>query len=680
MKLKWILSGVAALLVAAVVAVYAVLSTMDFEDLRGVIEAKAEEATGRKLKIAGAIDLQISLTPAISLEDVTFANAPWGSRAAMISVKRFEVEVALLPLISGDIQVNRLVLVEPDILLETNAKGRGNWEMKAAKEEKKEPEKEAAELPSINQVAIRDGRLTYRNGKTGEEIVLRLNEFVGSADSPSSPLTIAFDGAYNDAPLTIQGTLGALSALTGDQAYPVDLKIEAGGASLAIKGSIAEPMEGQGIDLKVEAKGESLATLGALTGAALPPLGPYSLSAQVIQEKKAYRLTGLAVRIGGSDIAGSGSLSLGGKRPSISGSFTAGTLDLADFQGPGAESAPSRSGDRRFVFTEEPLPLAALKSVDAKIKLSVGKLRVKPGMELADMDVELSLKGGRLQVSSFKAGVAGGKVAGSFSLDAGKKVPPLKVKLTATQIDYGGLLKQLEVSDGISGRLDGSVNLSGAGASPRAIASSLNGRIEVVGEKGSMSSSLLKGAATGLFQMLGGWRESGDDLNINCVVARLPVKGGVMTSEVILLDTSTMTVTGTGKVDLRSEALDLRITPQAKDAGLMSLAIPFLVKGTLAKPSYAPDPVGTAVGAAKVAGLFINPLAVGAILIGESQTADQNPCVAALNKSAQAPAAAPQQAAQPSGNIVEDTAKDAADALDSVGKGIAEGLKSLFGN
>ena len=52
---------------AVVVAGVAILSTMAFEELRGVIEAEAEKATGRKLTIAGDIDLEISLTPAITI-------------------------------------------------------------------------------------------------------------------------------------------------------------------------------------------------------------------------------------------------------------------------------------------------------------------------------------------------------------------------------------------------------------------------------------------------------------------------------------------------------------------------------------------------------------------------------------------------------------------------------------
>jgi hypothetical protein len=159
-------------------------------------------------------------------------------------------------------------------------------------------------------------------------------------------------------------------------------------------------------------------------------------------------------------------------------------------------------------------------------------------------------------------------------------------------------------------------------------------------------------------------------------------------------------VSGEGTVDLRDESLDLKVTPEAKQTSLLSLAVPFLIQGTLAEPQVLPDPLGTAVGAAKIAGLFINPLAAGAAIIAQSETTEENPCVVALNQPAQAagaPAAEPQAkstvesategaggvvggAAEGIGGVVGGAAEGVGSALEGVGEGIAEGLKGLFGN
>jgi uncharacterized protein involved in outer membrane biogenesis len=678
MKIKWILTGLLALVVAVVVAGVAVLSTMEFEELRGVIEAEAEKATGRKLTIAGDIDLEISLSPAIAVEDVRFANADWGSRPELVSVQRLELEVALLPLFSGDIQVKRLVVVAPNILLEIDAQGRGNWEMRGAAEDAAAPAPATGEmtLPNIDNAVVRDAIVVYRDGKTGEAIEVSFSKIALQRTSTGLPLEVVLEGAYNSEPFKADGAVGLIRDMVGAEPYPVRLSFAVGGATLEIDGSIAEPITGQGIDLKVQARGQDLAELGAAVGAELPALGPYDLSAQVTQDGQDFKLTALTAKVGDSDISGNATLKLGDKQPALSGSFTSANLNLGDLApADGVAAAPAAAGDQRYVFTEDPLPLEGLKAVDANIKLNAKRLVLPNGLAFTDLDMALSLQGGKLTLDPFSSGFSGGTLTGSVSLDAGKTASPLAVKLSAASIDYGGLLKSLEVTDGITGSLDAKVDLRGAGASLRAIAVGLGGRIEVTGGEGSISNNLVQAAGAGLTGMLSGWTEANSDLRLNCIVVRLPVKGGVVNGEAILLDTAAATVGGQGTIDLRDETLHLKVTPQAKQTSLLSLAVPFLVQGTLAEPQVLPDPVGTAVGAAKIAGIFINPVAAGAALVAQSETSGTNPCVAALDNPAKASGDGSAQP-QPEKSAVE----SATEGVDSAIEGVGEGLKNLFGN
>lgn len=129
---KKILSILVVLTVAVVVAGVVILKTLDFNDYKDLIAEQVKAATGRDMTISGDLNLEISLNPSVVVQGVTFANAPWGSRKDMIRLKRFAAEVELIPLLSGDIRVKRLVLDGLDLLVETNAKGQGNWELKTA--------------------------------------------------------------------------------------------------------------------------------------------------------------------------------------------------------------------------------------------------------------------------------------------------------------------------------------------------------------------------------------------------------------------------------------------------------------------------------------------------------------------------------------------------------------------
>jgi len=448
MKLKWILTGIVGLLVAVVVAGYVVLSTLDLEQYRGVIEAEAKKATGRDLALAGPIDLKISLTPAITVEDVSLSNASWGSRPEMVKLKRFELQAALMPLLSGNVQVKRLILVEPDILVETDVEGRGNWVLDtgaAAGEGATEGGSESGTSGTgglnlaFDEISIVQGSLTYRDGKTGEEHRVLLDELTGGASGSDSPITLAMTGSYNDLAFAVEGTFGSFDQFNSGP-FPVQLMAEAAGATLGVEGSIAQPLAGQGADLKISAKGESLADLGAALGNALPPIGPYDVSTRVGQEGEAIKLSELTAKVGASDIAGAATVSLAGPKPAISGAFSSNLIDLADFtggaaggeqsageaagsdaSGGGTDSAPSGGG--RYVFSDDPLPLDGLQAADAEITLKAALLKLQENMELADLDLTLSLKAGRVAVQPLTAGFSGGQIQARRSISTVARQP-----------------------------------------------------------------------------------------------------------------------------------------------------------------------------------------------------------------------------------------------------------------
>ncbi len=687
-KLKRIVTGVVAVLVAAMVAGYVLLSTMDFEDLRETIQAEARAATGRDLIIAGPIDLKISLSPAIKLEQVTFANAEWGSRPEMVTLDRFEVEVALIPLFSGDIEVRRLVIVRPDILLETDSEGRGNWSLEGieeASEEAAEPaepgeeEKGVAGLPILHQVIIEDGHLTYRDGQTGEEMRVALTSFKGRAEGPTQPLSLELEGAYNDAPFKLSGTLGAFAKLA-EGPFPVELTAEAGGATVEINGVIARPMAGQGVDMKIAARGQNLADLGAVAGAELPPLGPYDVAMRVQLDGDTVVLGDLSAKVGGSDLSGQVTLAMGGTRPSVSGALTSQLLDVADFAPPATEgeAAPLAEGPASpYVFTEQTLPLDGLKAADADLKLTVATLRLQEKIELKDFDLTLSLDNGHLQVAPLLTTFANGKIEANVDLDGGKPTPTLVAAVKGTGIDYGLLLRDMEIVNDMQGTLDLDIDLRGAGGSMRAIAAGLNGKTEIVSNEGVISNKLMKIVGVGLSDIMGPLMGEEKDAKLNCIVSRFDIENGVATSRAMIFDSEAFTVTGGGTVDLRSEKLDLNMDTATREVSIASLAVPFNIGGTLKSPTFAPDVVGTAIGAAKVVGMFVvPPLAIGELIAERTVSGGGNACVEALAAVESGEALA--ESEQPS--TLETITEQPAKAIESVGEGITEGLKSLFGN
>jgi hypothetical protein len=609
-KLKRVFTVIAVLAVALVVAVYAILENLDLEYIRGLAQDKVREATGRELVIAGPIDIVVSLSPIIALEDVSFANAPWASRPKMASMKRFELQVALLPLLSGDIVVERLILVAPDILLETDENGEGNWVLSSVESKAEEASgaggsAKSSVVPTVDLLTLEDAKLAFHSGATDNTYSLFLERLHAEAEGASRSLNVTGKGNLNGAEFELTGKLGALTTLAAGTPYPVDIDLTLGKASLSLSGSIDDDRRNLGLELAVSAALPSLAALSPLVGTSLPALGPIEVSAKVTTIEGGYGVNQLTLKIGDSDLAGNADLFLGKGRPRITGKFVSKLLRAEDFSdaeasaGDGGEGGAEGGKESPYLIPSDPLPFESLQQLDAKLSLRVDRLQLSEKLDLKDLDLGLDLQAGRLIVDPMKAGLAEGSLVGRAEVRGDRQPAEIVSTFEGKDIKFGKLLRDTGVDDSLSGELDFALDLKGRGDSPHAIASTLDGRVEVFSEGGEIHNRTLKIFAVGLGSILGPLFGGKSDAQVNCIVARFDLKQGVAKSRALLFDSEAVTLAGEGKIDLRDEKLKLHFSTSTRSVSLASLAVPFTVGGTLKSPKVTANPIAAATGAAK---------------------------------------------------------------------------------
>ena len=206
-----ILKIIAGIVVVLIVAIVITINLIDVNKYKADAIQIVEDKTGRDFDISGEFNFGISLIPTVFVEGVTFANADWGSQKNMLSVGRLEVEVALIPLLSNTIHVTRLELVAPEVYLETDKHGKGNWvldiqkrmEQEAAKKKPAQP----TTLPSItvNEVRIKDAKITYKDGETGKITRVVVEEISMEAGGFDDPMELIVKAAFNDIPIALNG-------------------------------------------------------------------------------------------------------------------------------------------------------------------------------------------------------------------------------------------------------------------------------------------------------------------------------------------------------------------------------------------------------------------------------------------------------------------------------------------
>ncbi len=270
-------------LVALIAVLLVILLLVDVTVYRGQLQSGVSTVLGRSVRFEGDISLTPSLWPTIVVEDVHIANPEWASRPNFSSAERLEFQVALLPLIRGDLKILKLALEGSDILLETRPDGRNNWTFK---EKRDKP----TALPDIESLTWRRSVVAFRSGP---DRVHRLT--ISEAEAvltEGERIQIDASGTYQDVRFTLSLLGGTPSTLVAsDRPWPIKLAAQAAGATIEVEGTVTRPLEGKGFDLQIAVRGEQTEDLSSLLDVALPALGPYALSGRVTEADNRYSIT-----------------------------------------------------------------------------------------------------------------------------------------------------------------------------------------------------------------------------------------------------------------------------------------------------------------------------------------------------------------------------------------------------
>ena len=427
-------------------AILAVISFIDINQYKDTITAQVKELTGRELTLMGDLQLKVALSPTVVVEDASFANASWGSREEMVTVGRLEVEVGLIPLLSGDIRIKRFVLVDPGIYLETNEQGQGNWELdiaESAPEEGPSQEQEGLALQVID-VRIENGQISYLDAASKETTTFQFERLSLQRKGPNE-LNIALEADYNGVPVDLKGKIGLIYNLLNNKQFPLQLKGRLGEIDIVLEGQLERAMDAKGVNLTVSAKSPDLTTISKLAGNDLPAIGPLTLNTRLTDTEDGYNLSALEAKLGKSELNGDVSLNLAGKRPVVSARLDSKIIDLRFFAANDRKvrNTPSEKKSEKTVLIDRNT-LQPMRSLDANVTLKIKKIRTAE-LDLENLQTTVSLKKGKLDIKPLKVQFADSDLGGNASFDPFAKRPLITARLTSNKLDVTVFQKKQSV-------------------------------------------------------------------------------------------------------------------------------------------------------------------------------------------------------------------------------------------
>jgi AsmA protein len=158
--LKWISLGLAALLLLIVLGVAVLVWVVDPNTFRPRIEAEVKKATGRDFVLSGDIELGFFPWLALRTGPGSFGNPAGFPAEPMAAWQGAQLGVKLLPLLRGELIVDRVRLQGADLRLLRHADGHGNWEGIGSNEPPPPPGQKARHI-IVDGIEIEDSRLLF---------------------------------------------------------------------------------------------------------------------------------------------------------------------------------------------------------------------------------------------------------------------------------------------------------------------------------------------------------------------------------------------------------------------------------------------------------------------------------------------------------------------------------------
>jgi len=616
--IKWVLIGVVGLVVLIIAALLIIPMFIDVQKYKPEIEKQVAAATGRPFSIGGELKLSLFPWAGLAFSDLHLGNPPGFKEKDMLSVKSFDAQVKLMPLLSKEIQVKRFVIEGPRIALERNKNGKGNWEgmgkpaaqPPAKPQEKKPPEKgPLGELPikslEVGEMAIRNGNVLWIDGTTGErkeikDLGLELKD-VSLDRAIRFVLTAVLDGK----PLQVEGSVGPLGKDLGMGTVPLDVSIKAvKELSVSLKGKLANVVVQPQFDLALDVAPFSPRKLMSALGQTFPVAtsDPNALSQMGLKCKVKGNPKSAAVSDGTMELDQSkitfNATAKDFSKPDLTFKVNLDQIDVDRYLPPPSEKKTAEQKPAPTPAQKKKTDYTPLRKMVLDGEVRVAKMKVM-GAQAQDILMKVRAKDGIIHVDPFSLKAYEGTVKMKETVDVRTDKPKTNVDLDMAGVKVRPLLNDVMKKDVLEGSTQAKMTLKMEGDEAESIKRTLNGNGDLRFTDGAVIGIDLASMVRNVKASFGLGEKPAERPKTDFSELAVPftIKDGLFQTPGTSMASPLLRVQAAGKADLVKETLDFRVEPkvvgtlkgQADTKERSGILVPVLVTGTFSSPKFAPD-------------------------------------------------------------------------------------------
>jgi uncharacterized protein involved in outer membrane biogenesis len=589
-----------------------------------IVESKASASLGRKVT-ASHLHVRLGRVTTVVLDDVSVAEPDgFSDKRPVATVKHLTVAVGVLDYVRGQgLVVPRIDVDGADADIVARADGSNNYTFKFM-EPSKTPAKNSGTGPKIGVLTIEDSRIDVDMAKLKAKMHLDVHTTQDASDANKNRIVVAAKGTYAAQPITGNLVAGALLSLRDKAApYPIDLQVANGATRVSLVGTVQDPLKFSGADLRLVFQGQDMAQLYALTGIPIPTTPPYRVAGHLDYTKARIVFRDFEGKLGSSDLGGTIAVDPAAKPISVDANLHSHAVNLVDLGGfigasPGhaAENKAAHQGTpavprKANVLPTAPISLPKLNAANVVFNYRGDRIEGK-FVPLDNIVVSMTIENGVIDLKKIVFGVGSGQLDGKAVLSpASGKALKADASVTVRNVDLSHLLNSTHAFHG-RGIVGGGFKLQGTGDSIAGLVGHGSGGVELYMRDGGNIASLLPDLlglefTNAILSALGVPQRT----NVDCFVASMPLKDGVLDTRLFVLQTGEARTTGTGSVDFRNDTINYALTTRSTGFSVGSLPGPIDIGGSLASPSIKPGGEIIGRGAATLAlGILAAPLAI----------------------------------------------------------------------
>lgn len=615
-KVVYALLGLVVLLVIAVIAAPFLIPA---ERLKEELILAVNDATGRTLAIDGDIGVSVFPTLGVEASKVSLSNAPSSSSPNMATFDNLTIKLAVLPLLTGQVQVNKFVLDKPVINLEVDKSGKANWEFESAtasSDTSASASKSSSSSSDGSGLGIRDlnlgdvqivsGTLTYTDQKSGD--VQKVSDInLGLVlEGLDNPFIAKGSVVWNQEKLDFDTTIGKLSAVLENKPTTLASSLQSSKVTLKLDGDLAstQPLSLNGkTDLSVPSVKDLINWTGTAFEARENTFGAMAVKGDLKIQDTQYAFKNASLAFDKINGDGDFLIKLGSKVPYLEGRLNIVELDVNPYMpevsqqetSTSSDTAPSQKSDQKWDDT--PIDFSGLKAANAKFDLTVGSLLIQE-IKIGKSNIKTSLDNGVLDVALTELALYEGKGSGAVKIDARAAKTKVSKNFSLSGLQLNPLLNDAADFDKLEGTGKIEIAINTAGQSQKDFVEALNGNGKILFENGAIKGINLAAMArnvTSAFTDKSGSQKT-DFAELS---GTYTITNGLLKNTDLKMLNPFIRVTGAGDVNMPPKTLDYRVEPKVvastegqggKDSS--GLVVPIKVSGSWDNPKFAPDLAG----------------------------------------------------------------------------------------